>query len=217
MKNRANLQEVYREYTIRELIAEYEKKGYTTFREYKIGDYQIDLMMEKGEERIYFEIKSGISSRTEVSRMKSIAAFIKEHPKDKFEVVFAYPPQDKIIQIENIGDLFYDYFLNNMPSELDILSSHTFIDDVSDIEISEINVEADGTFQIKGVGSVGVELNYGSSSDEAAGDGSKLKDSYEFEFEAQVINKGPGHKQILNDVVVRIDTDSFYGERSSDV
>lgn len=117
--------------------------------------------------------------------------------------VTALRDQDQI-EIEGLEQIIFDHLMDETPEQLMNLSSNTQIEEVNDIVISNISLEKDGTVNIKGAGSISVELNYGPSSD-----GATMDDSYPFEFEANL--KLQDEEYELEEMLsLEVDTSSFY-------
>lgn len=93
-----------------------------------------------------------------------------------------------------------DKLQNEIPDELDSLSSHTIFENAVVESVQDIDISST-TMSITGSGYVEVELNYGSMNDGVSSD-----DNYPFEFEAEI---DPETLRI-SDVKVTIDNSSFY-------
>ena len=85
------------------------------------------------------------------------------------------------------------------------LASHQYIEEVSDVDISEIEVSKDGLL-VKGDGMLTVELQYGSDSDVRNDNGMVGKDTFPFEFEC-LLNHDLEIEEMKHLVV---DTSSYY-------
>lgn len=90
--------------------------------------------------------------------------------------------------------------INEIPCELDALSSNTIFDYAYIEQVEGININST-SMSITGHGQVEIELNYGSSDDGYSSD-----DSYPFDFEAKI---DPETLKI-DEISVIINTDSFY-------
>ena len=109
------------------------------------------------------------------------------------------------VNFVDIDSIIEDDMRNNMPSELDTLSTHTYIEEVSDINILSEEIKSN-IAEVQGVGTVSVELQYGSDRDQCRGDG--MTDGMRFDFEFQI------KVDITKNVVLRskysINTEKFY-------
>lgn len=85
------------------------------------------------------------------------------------------------IGCEKMGQLLFDYLLDNVPDELDALSTHTILEGISDVEIDSED-SCGEVITVKGKATIEVELNYGSDYDRRVGDGDSQNDYYAFVF-----------------------------------
>lgn len=107
------------------------------------------------------------------------------------------------ISIEFIEQTLFELMLDDVPPGLDRLSTHTFVESVSDVEIRTVDVIND-TVQLHGIGFVNVELQYGSDGDLRRDLGSTYEDSFFFSF-----TLGLEDKTVI-DYEIDVDTESFY-------
>jgi len=109
---------------------------------------------------------------------------------------------------EKIQDeLTHTLFLNTF-DKIDILSTHTSIEEVNDIEFKIDRITPDNVV-IVGNGSIHCELQYGSDSDQRNDLGYKTNDSYPFTFTGY-INTSVISEIRINPNEITIDTDEFY-------
>lgn len=163
-----------------EIIEELRAKGYQVVKDKKEGSFQFDIVATKGKEKVYIEIKTGSSIKKASPQLASMAHYVQSIPNARFEFVVANPPRKKEIAIEGLEEELFDYLINNFPSELDILSTHTRIKDVSNIDIDKITVEPD-MISVSGSATVEVSLQYGSDREQEEGD--IMNDSFPLKFE----------------------------------
>ena len=98
----------------------------------------------------------------------------------------------------------YSSLIEDVPDDLNSLSSATIIDDVGDIEIGELTINEGGIIYVKGSGMISVILQYGPS-----GDGISSSDSYPFSFEVNLSIKD--EELIIQEILLlTVDTSSFY-------
>ena len=175
------------------------REGFNVF----LGDdrHPYDIYAEKGDDRRIYDIRIGKSKIQERSLCK--LQEVARAKKAKLFVTYVEPPRTKQIEYEGIELLLSDYLINNMPNELDILSTHTQIESVSGVDISSILIRND-IIQIKGDACVDVMLLYGSESDRIDGDGDEISDSYDFKFRVNI-----SFGRII-DAYFRFDTEHFY-------
>ncbi|MBF0456571.1 MAG: hypothetical protein HQK99_01585 [Nitrospirae bacterium] len=199
---------------IAQLSDEYKAKGYKVYKEHKIGRYRADFVAQKNGETLVFEVLTGPLTQKRKDALKALTTYIKSKANHKFKFVYAAPPQDKIIDIENIEEIIrYEMYDNPIPAELDELSTHTRIDEVSDIDIYEIKIDKDGTISLDGTGIVSVILQYGSDSDVDSDMGDISYYSFPFTFSAKLeYDSGTlGLKDKDSDnLEINIDTSKYY-------
>lgn len=105
---------------------------------------------------------------------------------------------------EDISDhVYHDY----IDSELDLLSTHTIIDDVSNIQFSIQNINQDFIL-IDGTAELDVCLQYGSESDRRKGDGDSFNMSFDLDFSVKINISDFDDKEYKYEPV---NTDKFYG------
>jgi hypothetical protein len=203
------LQKYLHSIAIDQIADEYSTKGYKILKEERIGDFQADLVAKKQDETIIIEVKTQKLSREKKQAIIKIGDFVRQHKNFKFLVIIATPPKEKKLSIDNIENELLNSFMDSMPDELDMLSTHTTIEEITDVDIDEINIDNQYVF-VKGAGVVNVLLQYGSDGDQDRDDGFKTYDSYSFNFDVTMeYIKNKGFEIIeLNDI--DINTSSFY-------
>jgi Holliday junction resolvase len=195
---------------IEQIAEEYYLKGFTVSREERLGKYIADLIVRKGNEQIVIEVKSGKLTPQKKEQISKIADFVREVGGYKFIVVVATPPKEKKLEILEINELLFNYFIEDgIPDELDLLSTHTTIDEIVDVDIDEISINGKSIL-IKGDGVVSVELQYGSDGDQLRNDGFKTTDNYPFEFELTLEYNLNKELEIVDVSELTVDTSSFY-------
>ena len=196
-------QEYLHPMAINQLVADYTRLGYTVTKEEKIGPYRADLVARKGEETIVFEVKTGRMNGELRQKLTALSNYVKGMPNHTFRVIFATPPQTKIIEINNLDEILTTYLsLAETPEALLALSSNTVIEDVTDLAIRRINVSPAGELEITGSGVIEVMLRYGGS------DGVEMEDSYPFEFTVVMFHDGKSW-QVAHLNRCEVDTSSF--------
>ncbi len=201
------LQHYLHDIAIDQLMADYKTKGYQVTKEEKVGDYRADLVARKDGEVVVVEVKTGKMTAQKRRQVAEIGDFVRTQKNYKFLVVVATPPKPKRIEIPNLDQLFCSYLISNFPDDLNRLSSHTRIVDVSDTLVDEVIVNDDGSIAAKGSGIVDVELQYGLDNDDNV---TITKDAFPFSFE--VVLKYNEHQELfLADAkIMKIDVSSFY-------
>lgn len=195
---------------IEQIAEEYQEKGYTVSKEEQLGKkYIADLIARKGNETIVVEVKSGKMSPERKQKITDLANYVREQGNYKFLVVIATPPKEKKLEIADIEELLTENMIEDFPRELDELSTHTRLVEITDVEIDEISIDGTSIF-VSGDGVVSVELQFGSDGDQHSGNGFKYEDSFPFDFEI-ILEYDAEHKLKIVDVdKLKIDTSSYY-------
>ena len=121
-----------------------------------------DIYAEKENDRRIYELKLGknkIQKKQYVKLQKKA-----EELGAKLYIVYLEIPYSKSIEFDGLNELLYENIVNNFPNELDILSTHTYIEEISDIDISSIEITDNG-LKVNGSGGIYLRLQYGSDSD----------------------------------------------------
>lgn len=188
-----------------QLYDEYAQKGYSVYKEKKIGKYRADILAENDNEKIVIEIKAGRMNSENKRRLADLANYVRSLGNYKFLVVMPTAPRRKKLEFNNIEQLLFQDMLNNIPNELDELSTHTVPDEVSNIEIDEISI-SEGLIFVKGDGTVEVQLDYGSP----LGNGYSASDNFPFKFSIKLSYDVRTKKLKIEDADIDVDTSSFY-------
>ena len=179
------------------------KKGYRVEQEYRLKGYSFDLMAEKGNERIFFEIKSANALPGYRKILRQMAAAVQEINNATFKLVVVNPPRQKNIEIENLEDILFQCFLNDLPAELDALSTHTRISDISDVEVLDVEINKEG-IRVAGEGLVTVSLQYGADSEQE--DEEAIYDTFPFKFQVLLNHQ----LELIECAKIEVDVSSFY-------
>jgi len=195
------------EIAVDQLAEDYSLKGYEVTKEKKIEEFTADLFVEKGDEKILIEVKTSKLTQSFREKIKKMS-LIANYNGYKFLIVNANPPENKKISIDGIEEIFTTYFVDELPSELDSLSTHTRANGVSNIEIDKIDVKNDMVYII-GSGVVSVNLQYGSDSEQDHDGRSSFNDRYPFVFNVTLrLDHNILTIQEIN--LLDVDTSSFY-------
>lgn len=185
-----------------------------------IGDEKLEELSVKDEldiiEDKYIEKLDKLSEYTHITEQKF---YLSEEERNKqfCEILnmlidvqkFIYDSKEKIY--EKVESYLYkdirSYFYNNMPDELDVLSTHTRVEDIF-IEMHSMDIDNQCIYIHLYIG-LNVNLQYGSDSDVLHGDGFVYNDNY---------NAPCNIKINVNDFKIEeykhlpVNTDSFYRE-----
>jgi Holliday junction resolvase len=194
---------------IEQIAEEYKSKGYLIEKEKQIGKFHADILATKGEEKIVFEVKAGIMTPERKEELAKLADYVNSLGNYKFKVVIAREPKEKNIEIASFETLLFEYLINEMPSALDELSTHTTVEFVYDIEIHNLLIHNNNEINVIGQGTVEVQLQYGSDMDQHRGDGHIQSESFPFDFDLY-LNYDDNQNLRIKDGSVNVNTDSFY-------
>lgn len=203
------LQKYLHRIAIEQIVDEYRQKGYKVSEEERIGKYQADIVARKNDETIVIEVKSGKMTPKKKEAITGIGNYVRSQGNYKFFVVIATPSREKKLEIVNIENMLTQIMLEELPDELDELSTHTTLDEVSDIDLDEIIIDGKSIF-VKGNGVVSVELQMGSDGDQKRGDGFKSNDNFPFDFNITLEYNDKNELHIIEIDTLKVDTSSFY-------
>lgn len=160
-----------------------------------------DLYAEKDEDRRIYEIKIG-KNKIQKRNLNKLQQYAKEKNARLF-VTYLEQPRTSIIEYEGIELILLDYLMNNMPDEIDALSTHTMLQDVSDVDINSIRISED-LIKVEGTACLEVELLYGSESDRYSDGEEGMSDSFDFYFRVKI------QSGIIQDGYFKFDLEHFY-------
>ena len=202
------LQKYLHDIAIQQISDEYIEKGYAVSKEEQIGKYQADIIARKSDETIVIEVKSGKMTSKKKESIEGIANYVRSLGKYKFFVVIATAPKEKKLEIEEIEELLFQNFMNDLPSELDELSTHTTLEEITDVDIDEILITGN-SISIKGNAVVSVNLQIGSGSDQKNDNGINTSDNFPFDFD-MILGYNNNKLQIIDAKSITVDTSAFY-------
>lgn len=162
--------------TLLELAERYESLGYRIKFDYHDEGIHCDMMAEKEGNIILFEIKAGPFNDRSRERIEHIKEYASQRGM-KFKLVFARQEPIPQIEVEGLKESLELEFINNLPSDLDSLSTHTRVVEVEDVYITSLKVCKGGEMLIKGSSEVIVDLIYGSEDGDTV-----ISDSFPFTF-----------------------------------
>jgi hypothetical protein len=162
-----------------EIARELEREGYGVVRSFPEGDVVYDLVATRGDRKVAVEVKARSALRESAESIRQLRERARAHGYDEFRLVVVSPPRERQVEIAGLDDVLLRYMVDNVPAELDGLSSHTYLDAVSDIDVSSIEVTADG-IRVVGTGIVEVTLEYGGGESR---DGVSWEADFPFDFD----------------------------------
>jgi Predicted pPIWI-associating nuclease len=195
----------WEEAAIDQVAKDLEAAGYQVSRNDRLGAYRADLVARKNSEIIVYEFKVGSWNTGRAREAAALRKHVVHALGAQFKLVVVTPPRDKIIEVEDIEQLLLDTILENLPSELDQLSSHTRIEAVSDVNISSVAIGRSGT-SVEGEGMVSVTLEWGSGDDRV-----EMVESFPFDFH---IILGP-QESVKDLISLAVDVSGWYGSEAN--
>lgn len=150
------------EAAIAEMTDSYRKQGYNVNTDFKLGDYHVDLYCEKEGTKLAFEFKT--RERSDYERIEAMREIANENDIH-FRVVIVRIPVDKHISVEGIEETLEHYFNNDMPSDLDCLSTHTRVVEVEQAVLTSIELKSLEEIEISGKSEVVVDLCFDNDDD----------------------------------------------------
>ena len=190
------------EAAIAEMTDSYQKQGYEVRTDYKLGDFLVDLYCEKERNKFAFEFKA--REGFDNSRIEAMRNIAKENDIH-FRVVIVRIPVDKHIYVEGIEETLEQQFNNDMPSELDCLSTHTRVVEVEKAVLTSLELKSLDKIEISGNSEVIVELCFDND------DGSCFTESYPFTFKGIWSFNTKRELELQELIELKFDTSS-YGE-----
>lgn len=148
----------------------------------------------------------GEDPRTSYRKLKSVISTFNEAMtiiEQGREEVSAYIP-------EWLGEYVEHEVTTEIPDALDVLSSHTFVEEVQlgGFEVDSIDHEF---VYINGSSTAYVKLNYGSNSDRKRGDGHSMSDEFPVYFKCKAKVDNPKRAFVIKDSI-KVSNDSWFGE-----
>lgn len=169
------------EYTAVQKIANgLKKEGFEVKNNFMLSgkdSIRFDLYAEKGEDKRIYEFKIG-KNKIQTKQFE----FLQNAAKSlnaKLYIVYLEVPHSKEIEFDGLEYIIYEDLISDIPSELDELSTHTFIDSVDNISIELISI-SEKTANLKGSATVNLSLQFGSNLDIKNNDG--IEDSLSLDF-----------------------------------
>lgn len=201
------LQKYYHQMAEDQIADDYRKQGYTVSTEYQLGKYRADLFVENGKEKVVIEVKTKRLNAQSQKRLSELAEYVKTLGDYKFRVAIVTPPKNRHIVVNGLEEALSLEMNSCIPDDIDVLATHSRIEDVSDIDIQTITVKGNKINCI-GTGVLEANLQYGSDSDLSNDDGWDTVASFAFTFNVSLTVEGNRISKIdTNDI--QVDTSNF--------
>ncbi len=144
-----------------------------------------DIFAEKGDDRRLYELRVG-KYKMQKRVFSELQAYAKEK-KAKLYIVYLEVPKTTEVEFEGLDDILFNDFEDDVPNEVDSLSTHTYMESVDNVSIDSIAV-LPHTIKVSGNGTLNLELQYGSRSDLEHDDGWVESKSVDFFFRVEIDN-----------------------------
>lgn len=132
-------------------------KGYSVAQHADFGGLQADLIARKGDEVLVYEFKAPASPKAgwarQMTQLKERAA----SQGARFKLVFVRPPRESRVEIDAIESILEDAINRFSPPELEGLSAHSRVDEISDVAIDALEMR-NGEISVRGTATVSVSL-----------------------------------------------------------
>ena len=165
---------------------------------------RLDLFAQKGFDKRIYEFKIG---KNKIQREQF--AFLQSYARGigaRLFIIYLELPYSKRISFEGIEDIIYNHFLEKTPEELLNLASKVYVDNVDNIDINDIDVDRNNIIELRGSGTVYVEIEIGSRFDIGRDDGLNEKLRFDFSFRLRLDHL---EKEIISSYY-KIDTSWYY-------
>ena len=192
---------------INKVSSQLQRDGFIVKTDYPIEAnhrIQLDLFAQKGIDKRIYEFKIG---KNKIQREQF--AFLQNYARNigaRLFIIYLEVPYSKRISFEGIEDVIYEHFLRDTPEELLNLAPKVYVDNVDNIDINDIDVDLDNIIELRGSGTVYVEIEVGSRYDIRRGDGLNEKLKFDFSFRLRLDHLD---KKILSSYY-KIDTSWYY-------
>ena len=127
---------------INKLALELKTEGFSVYREFSISaNIRADLYAEKDGDRRIYEFRFGIYKIREqrYSKLQELAGLLNA----RLLLIYLNMPTSNNLEFDELVNILKNDLYNNIPGDLDVLSPHTVVEYVDDVEIDRAAI--DGT------------------------------------------------------------------------
>jgi len=188
---------------VEQLAADYRERGYHVVPGGNgAADGGVDLVVERGDEKIYFQVKSSPTLPAEKELLRRVRRYVANQPNAQFRVVLVRPPEQPSIEIQDFERVLLELCLARIDDlEVSELASGAIPQEVTDVDFDLVEVSRDG-IEVQGTALASFELEYGGAGD----DGLTAYDSYPLSFHLRM-----NHNLEVDEVeALKTDVSSFY-------
>lgn len=186
-----------------EVASELEQQGYVVESDKQFKDRGADLVARKPDgTTVVYQFKVPASLRSYSEQIRNLRQMATENGFE-FKLVVVTPPKRIDVTVDGLAETLDELFREDLHStSLSSLASQVIVEDVTDVEITSLNVHGNFT-DVAGHGVVEVRLEYGGGEEK---DGVTSYDAFPFNFDV-VLNTE--HK-VTEIRALEVDTSSFY-------
>ena len=188
---------------IEEISRQLRSDGYDIRADQAEKESAYDIVAVKNGHSIAVEVKLRDSLPQSAQHIRYLRERARKEGLDEFRLVLVNRPHTAHIEIEGIDSLITAYMMENLPQELDELSTRTQVLGITDIEYDSVLIEK-SAIHIAGSGVVEIELEYAGGE---ARDGLSWVTDFPFRF-ALTLDR---ELKIETVEELKVDTSSFYG------
>lgn len=183
---------------VRDVAIELAQQGYAVRVATENPAQPYDIVATKPGKRVAIQVKARSTLGAETARLRKQAV---EEGYDEFRLVLVNPPREIDVEVTALADKLHHYLLENVPKEIDALSSRTCITGVGDLEIGSVKIQP-GKVRVVGSGAVEVLLECGGGSER---DGTEWETDFPLEFDVTL-----DQDLAITTAALRVDTSTFY-------
>src|SRR4051812_15206979 len=110
---------------IEELADDLSRDGYHVEREANVADQQFDLVARRNGELVVYEVKARSRLKQSVDELARLRAAAREGGVTSYRLVVVNPPRETQVAIEGLDAALLEYFLEELPTEVDQISYKT--------------------------------------------------------------------------------------------
>jgi Holliday junction resolvase len=191
---------------IEELAEELQESGYRVEREATVANQVFDILAQRGDERLVFEVKARSRLKESIDEVAQLRQAAFEARVSGFRLVVVTPPRATEVTIEGLESELTHYLVDNPPPTLDEMFSNPRVERATDIEIESAAVRHDG-IDVRGRATVNLEVDFGGR---PTVDNYRVSDALSFTFDVAL---GPDLKlAMVHDLKVDIGDYANVGE-----
>lgn len=192
---------------LEQLIDMYKADGYEIMHPDPTSSIQADAVFKKGRSIRIIEIVGEIKNKNQLAaKLNAIKMHSKKIYADydvKLELVPIIPHREIIVSVDGLESALFDVIENDYLDVFNEICTHFHAESISDLEISKVIIDEDGTNLI-GNGTIDMVLQYGSDGDVRRDDGHVWRESFPFEFD--IIYDGQEVTE-ANNIIITVTTD----------